>query len=211
MRISADVQKDLGALRLRQQLEVADGERVAIVGPNGVGKTTLIRLLAGRDQVDGRFIKFDDRPVDDRTTKKFVPAEFRGSGYCPQTHVLFPRMNALANVAFGLRMNGISKSESISRGRQILKDLQISDHADSLPHELSAGQSQRVAIGRALAVGQRLLLLDEPTASLDVDARPIVQRVLREYVSGNRTTLLLVTHDRVEAESLTDRVIEIGS
>lgn len=197
-------------LKLDVNLEVESGQRVAIVGPNGAGKTTLLRILCGLVPIDSGRVEIQGNVVDAPDDRIFVPAEARNLGYCPQDHTLFNNLRVASNVMFGLRAHGMDRISAADRTSQILKQLQLEDLSAASPSSLSVGQSQRVALARALVVGESTLLLDEPTASLDKDVRPIVQQVINHHAAKFGTTVLIVTHDRAEAELLADYTIEIG-
>jgi len=210
MSIKAQIQKQLGTLKLDVNLQVKSGQRVAIVGPNGAGKTTLLRILCGLVPIDSGRVEIQGTTVDAPDDRIFVPAEARNLGYCPQDHTLFNNLRVASNVMFGLRAHGMDRISAAERANQILKQLQLEDLSAASPSSLSVGQSQRVALARALVVGESTLLLDEPTASLDKDVRPIVQQVINDHAAKFGTTVLIVTHDRAEAELLADYTIEIG-
>ena len=210
MSIKAQIQKQLGTLKLDVNLQVKSGQRVAIVGPNGAGKTTLLRILCGLVPIDSGRVEIQGTTVDAPDDRIFVPAEARNLGYCPQDHTLFNNLRVASNVMFGLRAHGMDHISAAERANQILKQLQLEDLSAASPSSLSVGQSQRVALARALVVGESTLLLDEPTASLDKDVRPIVQQVINDHAAKFGTTVLIVTHDRAEAELLADYTIEIG-
>ncbi len=210
MSINAQIKKELGTLKLDVNLEVESGQRVAIVGPNGAGKTTLLRILCGLVPIDSGRVEMQGNVVDAPDDRIFVPAEARNLGYCPQDHTLFNNLRVASNVMFGLRAHDMDRISAADRTSQILKQLLLEDLSAASPSSLSVGQSQRVALARALVVGESTLLLDEPTASLDKDVRPIVQQVINHHAAKFGTTVLIVTHDRAEAELLADYTIEIG-
>lgn len=210
MSINAQIQKQLGTLKLDVDLQVKSGQRVAIVGPNGAGKTTLLRVLCGLIPIDIGRVEIQGNIVDAPDEQIFVPAEVRNLGYCPQDHALFNNLRVASNVMFGLRAHGVDRTSAANRTSQVLEQLQIENLSAVSPIALSVGQSQRVALARALVVGESTLLLDEPTASLDKDVRPIVQQVINDHAAKFGTTVLIVTHDRAEAELLADYTIEIG-
>ncbi len=200
-----DVHKAFGshAVLTGIDLTVPDGSFAAILGPSGSGKTTLLRVLAGFERADRGTIALGDQVVDDG--RRFVPPERRGIGYVPQEGALFPHLNVLRNVAFG-----VPRRERAARKLDELLDMVgLSGLASRYPHQLSGGQQQRVALARALAIRPGIVLLDEPFSSLDAglrsSVRADVQRVLREQ----GTTALLVTHDQDEALSLAEQVAVI--
>jgi ABC-type Fe3+/spermidine/putrescine transport system ATPase subunit len=183
-------------------LDVAAGEIVAVVGPSGCGKTTLLRLIAGFEQLDGGAITLDDRLLDDG--RHSVSAEKRGIGFVFQDYALFPHLTVEANVAFGLAR--LPKAAAGERVSAVLELCDIRELGARYPHELSGGQQQRVALARALAPGNRLLLLDEPMSNLDADTRRSLRARLRDLLRQAGVTALLVTHDCDDAFVLGDRV-----
>jgi molybdate transport system ATP-binding protein len=188
-------------------LDVADGEHVAVLGPNGSGKSTLLGLVAGTLRPDtGRAVLDGTVLFDlDGTHHSWRPPHARGVALLAQDALLFPHLTVLDNVAFGPRATGHSRTESRTLAERWLAELEASDLAGRRPGQLSGGQAQRVAIARALATQPRLLLLDEPTASLDVSVAPLLRRVLRRVLAG-RTTMV-VTHDLMDALLLGERMV----
>jgi molybdate transport system ATP-binding protein len=205
--LAARIGLRLGALDLDVEVEVGDGEVVALLGPNGAGKTTVLRAVAGLEPVDRGRIAIDGRVVDEPATGVLVPPEDRAVGFVFQDHVLFPRLSAVDNVAFGLRARGASKAEARSKAMAWLERLDVAAHASSRPGALSGGQAQRVALARALATEPRLLLLDEPLAALDAQSRVHVRAELRRHLRAFAGARLLVTHDPVDAMVLADRLV----
>jgi len=205
--LRADVGLVLGPLDLRVALDVDDGEVVAVLGPNGAGKTTLMRAVAGLLPIDEGRIEIGGVVVDDPTADVFVPPEARSVGVVFQEHRLFANLSALENVAFGLRARGVPRSEARDCAAEWLDRLGLADHAGNRPHQLSGGQSQRVALGRVLAIDPALVLLDEPLAALDAATRTDVRRDLRRHLAGTGRPAVLVTHDPVDAHALADRVV----
>jgi molybdate transport system ATP-binding protein len=195
------------AFALDLELGVAEGEVVALLGPNGAGKTTALRALAGLLPLSGGHIRFDGEEWRDR------PADRRPVGMVFQDYLLFPHLSALDNVAFGPRCHGVRKAEARRLAAGWLERVGLSAQAGRRPRTLSGGQAQRVALARALAVGPRLLLLDEPLSALDVDTRREIRAGLRRHLAEFEGATLLVTHDPLEAMALADRliVIEDGS
>jgi iron(III) transport system ATP-binding protein len=181
-------------------LTVDSGTITAILGSSGSGKTTLLRVLCGFERSEQGSITIDGEVVDSPT--QYVPPERRRIGYVPQDGNLFPHLSIAANIRFGLPRG----PQSRQRVSDLLDMIGLADRARSYPHQLSGGQQQRVALARALAVDPRLVLLDEPFASLDAALRASVRgdvvRILREAGA----TALLVTHDQDEALSLSDTV-----
>jgi molybdate transport system ATP-binding protein len=209
MTLTADVEVRLDEFHEDVHLDVTDGEVVAVLGPNGAGKTTLLRALAGVRPLTGGRIVLDGRVLDDPAQGILVPSAQRPCGLVFQEHLLFPHLDAQANVAFGPRRRGASRAEATSVARDLLDRLGVGDIAHQRPGTLSGGQSQRVALARALAIGPRLLLLDEPMAALDVTQRTAVRQLLRSHVGGSGSSCVLVTHDPLDATALADTLVLI--
>ncbi len=195
--------KALGSRAVLQgvDLDVADGEIMAVLGPSGCGKTTLLRVLAGFLDPDDGQVLFNDAIVADRT--RAVPAWERKVGYVPQEGALFPHLDVRENIWFGLPR----RERTDARMAEML-DLAELPHevASAYPHALSGGQQQRVALARALAPRPRVVLLDEPFSSLDAALRVSAGREVMRVLRHAGSTALLVTHDQGEALSLADRV-----
>ena len=190
------VERERFVLDVALQAEV--GEVVAIVGPNGAGKSTLLRALAGLEPSTGH-IRLAG--VDVGT----LPSHHRPVGWVPQDGALFPHLSALDNVAFG-----IGGRRARPTAAHWLETFGLHDHAHRRPGQLSGGQAQRVALARALAPRPGLLLLDEPMASLDADARNEARRALRQHLASYDGVTLLVTHDPVDAATLATRVVALA-
>jgi molybdate transport system ATP-binding protein len=207
--LRATVGLALGDLDVDVDLAVADREVVALLGPNGAGKTTVLRAIAGLHPLDRGGIEVDGRALDDPATGVFVPTAERPIGVVFQDYLLFPRMSALENVAFGLRARGVPKARARARAAGWLERVDLADHAAARPRALSGGQAQRVALARALATEPRVLLLDEPLAALDAGARLHVRAELRRHLASFGGARLIVTHDPVDAMVLADRLVVI--
>jgi len=207
MTLGAQVQLERGSLALRAELFVGDGETVAILGPNAAGKTTLLRSLAGLLRADVGRVELDGKTVEDTADGTWVPSEGRRVAMVFQDHRLFPHLSAVDNVAFGLRARGVRTAAARRRAGEWLERLEVSAAAAGRAESLSGGQAQRVALARALITEPRLLLLDEPLASVDAPARLEFRRVLRAQLAAHPGMRLLVTHDPVEAGEMADRVV----
>ncbi|MEU3338701.1 ABC transporter ATP-binding protein [Streptomyces sp. NPDC006668] len=181
-------------------LTVRPGEFLALLGPSGCGKTTALRMLAGFEHPDSGAVLVDGEDV----TR--VPAHRRDAGMVFQSYSLFPHLNALDNVAFGLRMRKVRTAERRSRAAELLELVGLADKGDRFPHQLSGGQQQRIALARALALRPRVLLLDEPLSALDAKVRLTLREEIRRLQQELGITTLFVTHDQEEALSIADRV-----
>jgi molybdate transport system ATP-binding protein len=206
MTLAAHVVVRVGALDVDVELRADAGETVALLGPNGAGKTTVLRALSGLTPIDAGRIELDGTLLDDGADT-FVPPERRPVGVVFQDYVLFPHLTALDNVAFGLRSRGTGRADARRRAKQWLATVGLDDHADRRPAALSGGEAQRVALARALAVEPRLLVLDEPLAALDQQARVAVRRDLRARMQAFAGIRILVTHDPIDAATLADRLV----
>jgi iron(III) transport system ATP-binding protein len=198
------------------------GDILGIVGPSGCGKTTLLRTIAGFEQPDSGRILLGGRVVAGEG--QWIPPERRGVGLVFQDFALFPHLDVLANVMFGLRptalfasaAGGGSRSSSAEvggaaqqareRADEVLRLVGLEDYAHRYPHELSGGQQQRVALARALAPKPSLILLDEPLSNLDVQVRYYLREEIRKILKQTQTSAIFVTHDQEEALCLSDWV-----
>jgi molybdate transport system ATP-binding protein len=205
----AEVRLRIGSLDLDVALDAEAGEVVAILGPNGAGKTTLLRCLAGLQPIDTGRIAVGDRIFDEPASGTYLPAEQRPVGVVFQDYLLFGNLDALENVAFGLRARGVPRATAHRKAADWLDRLGLADHAHHRPAMLSGGQQQRVALARALATEPQLLLLDEPLAALDAGTRASVRRDLRQHLKSFEGVRILVTHDPLDAYALADRVVVI--
>ncbi|MPY52135.1 ABC transporter ATP-binding protein [Streptomyces acidicola] len=181
-------------------LTVRPGEFLALLGPSGCGKTTALRMLAGFEHPDSGAVLVDGEDVT------HVPAHRRDAGMVFQSYSLFPHLNALDNVAFGLRMRKVGARERRARAAELLELVGLADKGERYPHQLSGGQQQRIALARALALSPRVLLLDEPLSALDAKVRLTLREEIRRLQRELGITTLFVTHDQEEALSIADRV-----
>lgn len=181
-------------------LDVADGELLAVVGPSGCGKTTMLRLIAGLETPTAGAIEIGDRDVT-----RLAPAK-RNVAMAFQDHALYPHLNVYDNLAFGLRMRGKKRAAYDADIRQMAELLQLGELIDRTAAELSEGQRQRVALGRALVRKPDVFLLDEPLTSLDETLRAQLRDEIRRLHRELGTTMIFVTHDQQEAMMLGDRI-----
>ena len=182
-------------------LQVAQGEFIGLLGPSGCGKTTTLQALAGFVQPTRGRIVLDGRDIT------HLDANRRGLGIVFQSYALFPHFTVAQNVAFGLEMRGVSRSDITTRVGRMLELVHLQDLAQRYPRELSGGQRQRVAVARALVIEPPMLLLDEPLSNLDAKLREAMQFELRRIQRKLGTTTIMVTHDQAEALSISDRVV----
>ena len=206
--LRAAVAAQLGGLRLDVALDALPGEVVAVVGPNGAGKSTLLRALAGLVPLTAGRVVMGDTVLEDAATGHRLPPEQRPVGLVFQDRLLFPHLSALDNVAFGLRCQGVGRAQAGRRAGAWLDRLGVGHLAAARPATLSGGEAQRVALARALALEPALLLLDEPLAALDVEARAALRRELRPLMAGAGAGVrVLVTHDPLQALTLAGRLV----
>jgi iron(III) transport system ATP-binding protein len=183
---------------------LARGQIGVLIGPSGCGKTSLLRSIAGLERLSSGRIRIDGELLADAASGLHTPPEARRVGMVFQDYALFPHLSVAENIGFGLRH--LSRGQRQERIHQVLDLVGLAHAAKRAPHQLSGGQQQRVALARALAPAPRLLLLDEPFSSLDVDLREHLSQELRGILQESGTTALFVTHDQAEAFALGDRV-----
>lgn len=196
-----------GEFEVTVDLTVAPGEVLALTGPNGTGKSSVLAALAGLLPLDGGTIALGGEMFDGDTA--WVPPETRGVGLVPQQHLLFGHLSSLENVAFGLRARGMRRREARAEAHAWLERLGLADRAHLRADRLSGGQSQRVALARALAASPRLVLLDEPFAALDVRVRDDVRALVADALRELAIPAVLVTHDAGEVETLATRELSL--
>jgi iron(III) transport system ATP-binding protein len=200
----AGVRKAFGSTRAVDgvDLEIGEGELVAVLGPSGCGKSTLLRLIAGFERPDAGEIHAGGRLLAGAGT--WMPPERRRVGMVFQDYALFPHLSVEANVGFGLVK--LQRDERAAIVRRTLELVGLQHKATAYPHELSGGERQRVALARALAPEPEVVLLDEPFSSLDATLRAGLRREVELILREAGATALLVTHDQEEALSLADRL-----
>ncbi|MGF1570279.1 MAG: ABC transporter ATP-binding protein [Nodosilinea sp.] len=181
-------------------LDVQAGERLSLLGPSGCGKSTTLQLIAGILPPDGGQIFLDGQLLNG------VPPEKRGMALVLQKGLLFPHLSVGENVAFGLKMRGVSRPDQEAQAIAMLDQVQLSGFANRRPAELSGGQAQRVALARSLVIQPKLLLLDEPLSALDANLRGDMRELILRLQQATGVTLILVTHDQEEAVVMSDRV-----
>ena len=209
--LTAQVALARGAFALDIGLEAAAGTVTGLVGPNGSGKTTVLRALAGLVPLASGSITVGGRLHEDPARGVRIPAQRRRTGMVFQDRLLFPHLDALDNVAFGSRRRGASRRVARERALEWLDRTALTTLAHLRPHQLSGGQQQRVAITRALASEPDLLLLDEPLAALDAVATIELRQFLRRHLSGFGGVTVLVTHEPLDALVLCDHVVVLDA
>ncbi len=185
-------------------LEVLDGEVMALLGPSGCGKTTTLQLLAGFLKPDGGEIRVGDRVVS--TPRSVIPPERRNMSLIFQSYAVWPHKTVRENVAFGLEVRRVPRAESARRVDRALTTVRLDKFADRYPAELSGGQQQRVALARAMVVEPDILLLDEPLSNLDANLREEMRFEVRRLHDETGITMVYVTHDQAEAMVTADRI-----
>jgi molybdate transport system ATP-binding protein len=190
------------------RLTAERGDVVAVIGPNGAGKSTLVRALAGIEPLAEGRVSCDGETWEGPAAHR-VEASQRRVGLVFQQGLLFPHLSALENVAFGPRSRGARRRTAHDSARAWLGRLDVGDLADRRPHQLSGGQSQRVAVARALAGDPRMLLLDEPLSALDVGVAMALRLELVRHLADYDGVSVLVTHDALDAMTLATRVLVI--
>lgn len=196
--LSAGYDKDFVIKDL--SLSVNQGEFLSLLGPSGCGKTTLMKAVAGILPAQGGRILLDGEDITG------LPIHKRGTVIVFQDMRLFPHMTVEENVAFPLKMQGVSRSGRLEQARDLLEKVQMGGFRDRRPAELSGGQQQRAALARALAARPRLLLLDEPFSALDENLREDMRNLVLQLQREFHMTVILVTHDREEALSMSNRI-----
>jgi len=181
-------------------LQIRDGEFMVLVGPSGCGKTTALRMLAGLEEISGGELVIDDRVVNEVAPQK------RDIAMVFQNYALYPHLSVYDNMAYGLKIRKMSKSEIRSRVTEIAQVIGLEDLLDRKPKALSGGQRQRVAMGRAIVRRPKVFLMDEPLSNLDAKLRVQMRSEVARIQHELRATTVYVTHDQVEAMTMGDRV-----
>ena len=192
-------------------LTIEDGEFMTLLGPSGCGKTTTLRVIAGLEKPQSGSIVMDGERIVNAAESFFAPPAKRGLNLVFQSYALWPHMTVFDNVAFGLRVKHTPKDEMKKLVESALSRMQIGEYAERYPSELSGGQQQRVAIARAIASPVKLLLLDEPLSNLDAKLRESMRFEIKDIQKKLGITVVYVTHDQVEAMTMSDRVFLINN
>jgi len=191
-------------------LTVRQGSFTTLLGPSGCGKTTMLRMIAGLETPDAGEISIGDEVLFSGTGNRSVPIHQRGFGMVFQDFALWPHMTVFENVAFGLRA-GKRSSNIKQMVMEALDKVKLAGMQDRYPHQLSGGQQQRVAFARAVAIKPRLVLFDEPLSALDAVLREDMRLEMMSLVRDLGLTALYVTHDQIEAMSMSDKVVVMSS
>ena len=201
------VRKSFGPVNIIKgaDLDIDDGSFVVFVGPSGCGKTTLLRLIAGLEDVTDGKILIDGRNVVD------VPPAKRGLSMVFQSYALYPHMSVRGNIAFGLKMAGLPRDEITRKVEGAAATLNLTPYLDRKPRELSGGQRQRVAIGRAIVREPKAFLFDEPLSNLDAALRVQMRLEVTRLQKQLATTAIYVTHDQVEAMTMADKIVVLNA
>lgn len=187
--------------------KINDGEFVSFLGPSGCGKTTSLRMIAGLEKNSEGEILLDEEIISSPQKEIFMAPEKRKLGMVFQSYAIWPHMSVFDNVAFPLKMAKLDKSEIKNKVDEILKLVELDGYGDRLPNTLSGGQQQRVALARGLAARPKVLLLDEPLSNLDAKLREKMRKDIRNIQQHFKITCVYVTHDQVEAFSMSDRIL----
>lgn len=187
-------------------LVIEDGDFMTLLGPSGCGKTTTLRVVSGLEKPQNGTMTMDERTIINCDEAFYAAPSKRGLNLVFQSYALWPHMTAYENVAFGLKIKHLPKAEIEEKVMSALKVMRIEEYRDRYPNELSGGQQQRVAIARAIATSPKLLLLDEPLSNLDARLRIDMRAELKRLHKETGTTIIYVTHDQVEALTMSTKI-----
>lgn len=197
-----NISKSYGDVKIIENLElnIEKGEFISLLGPSGSGKTTLLMMLAGFESQTGGNIWLNEKSLND------LPSYKRNIGVVFQNYALFPHMSVGDNIAFPLKMRGVSKADIQTKVTKALEMVQLLPMKDRKPSQLSGGQQQRIALARALVFEPEVVLMDEPLGALDKQLREQMQLDIRELHKTLGLTIVFVTHDQQEALTMSDRI-----
>ncbi|WP_300037620.1 sn-glycerol-3-phosphate ABC transporter ATP-binding protein UgpC [uncultured Roseobacter sp.] len=198
-----EIRKSYGAVEVIHGLniDIADGEFVALVGPSGCGKSTLLRMIAGLEPINSGTIAIGERVVNN------LPPSGRDIAMVFQTYALYPHKSVAENMGFALKVAGVNRADIDRRVREAAEILSLTEYLDRKPRHLSGGQRQRVAMGRAIVRDPQVFLFDEPLSNLDAKLRIQMRTEIKELHQRLKTTTVFVTHDQIEAMTLADRIV----
>lgn len=202
-----NVVKQYGDFRAVNDMDfqIEKGEFFTLLGPSGCGKTTLLRMIAGFNEIDEGEIKFNSQTVN------YLPAHKRNIGMVFQNYAIFPHLTVKQNVAYGLKARNIRGKELEDRIQEAMELMQIAEYQDRSPSQLSGGQQQRVALARAIVIHPSVLLMDEPLSNLDAKLRVQMRSSIRKLQKSLDITTIYVTHDQEEALAISDRIAVINA
>ena len=208
-----DVTKRFGSVTAvdRLNLEIEKGECFSFLGPSGCGKTTTLRMVAGFEDLDEGEIIVGDTLFSSSYKKHYLPPEKRDFGMVFQAFAVWPHLNVFENVAFPLKIKGLTKAEILERTRRALDHTGLLKVEKSFSNELSGGQLQRIALARAIAINPVVMLLDEPLSNLDPKLREEMRFEIKDLQKKFGFTIIYVTHDQAEAMALSDRMLVMNS
>ena len=189
-------------------LEIYEGEFCAIVGTSGSGKSTMLNMLAGLEKPTKGEVIIDGQHIENLKEDQLVRFRREKVGFIFQSFQLLGSMNALENVALPLSFRGVPKAQRLKKADKMLDLVNLGKHKKHMPNQMSGGQQQRVGVARALVVDPKIIFADEPTGALDSHTSQDVMRLMQRLVREQKRTLVMVTHDRSQAE-YADRVLEI--
>lgn len=182
-------------------LEIKDKEFMVLVGASGCGKSTILRMIAGLEEISGGDIYIGDKKVND------IPPKDRDIAFVFQSYALYPHMTVRENIAFGLKMRKIDKATIEKKVQEAAEILDLTEYLDRKPKQLSGGQRQRVALGRAIVRNPKVFLMDEPLSNLDAKLRVQMRAEIKKLHEKLQTTFIYVTHDQTEALTMGDRIV----
>ena len=182
-------------------LDIKDKEFIVLVGASGCGKSTILRMIAGLEEISGGEILIGDKKVNN------IPPKDRDIAFVFQSYALYPHMTVRENIAFGLKMRKVDKAEIEKKVQEAAKILDLTEYLDRKPKQLSGGQRQRVALGRAIVRNPKVFLMDEPLSNLDAKLRVQMRSEIKKLHEKLQTTFIYVTHDQTEALTMGDRIV----
>ena len=186
-------------------LEIKDKEFVVLVGASGCGKSTILRMIAGLEEITSGEILIGDKKVND------VPPKDRDIAFVFQSYALYPHMTVRENIAFGLKMRKVDKKTIAKKVQEAAEILDLTEYLDRKPKQLSGGQRQRVALGRAIVRNPKVFLMDEPLSNLDAKLRVQMRSEIKKLHEKLQTTFIYVTHDQTEALTMGDRIVVLNN
>ena len=182
-------------------LEIKDKEFIVLVGSSGCGKSTILRLISGLEEITSGEVFIDDKKVNN------IPPKDRDIAFVFQSYALYPHMSVYDNIAFGLKMRKYDKKYIDEKVKEVAKSLNLEELLDRKPRQLSGGQRQRVALGRAIVRNPKVFLMDEPLSNLDANLRVQMRSEIKKLHQKLQTTFIYVTHDQTEALTMGDRIV----